>query len=149
MKEALAVVAHGFRSREMHAPVRPLSEQPSNCLQFEPMTTQELGELHRQWRAQGYLLLRNVIDKGRVAKLYKTSEAALEQWKSSTPEGEPGGYNYGPDAWVLLYLNHPKYLKNDRKGLVTLLNTVGDPLILAVLRELLAVEPIFGQVNYY
>ncbi len=113
------------------------------------MNEQELKQLHDRWRADGYLVLHNTIDADELAALYETSERVLEQWKSSTSDAEPGRFAYGPTAWVLLHLNHPKYHRERRDGLVTLLNAIAHPTILAVLRELLGEEPVFGQSNYY
>lgn len=105
--------------------------------------------IHQQWREQGYLVLRQAFDAQRIAVLHETVESALQQWQQSPPENEPGQYGYGPDAWVMLHLNHARYYHDHPERLAVLLQSVADPLVLPILREVLGEEPLLLQINAY
>lgn len=103
-----------------------------------------------QWKQQGYLIVRNAFKAERVAKLFETCESVLDQWKrESTKEGEPGGHCYGPKAWVLANLNHPKYHRQHPEGLPRLLDAVADPLVVRILGEIFREEAILMKANFY
>src|SRR3954454_8711901 len=114
-----------------------------------------MSQYSDRWRKDGYLVLPGVFDAGQVAALRAIGESAFEQWKrDSRPEVEPGDYAYGPTAWTLMHLNHPKYHQPSNgnaptNSLPTLLNAIADPRLIAVVRELLRDDPLFGQANYY
>ena len=99
-----------------------------------------------RWRKNSHLVLRGVFDPARIAALRAVCDSAFEKWKrESRPEVEPGEHAYGPKAWMLPHLNHPKYHQETPGTLATLLSAVADPALIAVLRELLQGEPFFMQ----
>ena len=103
-----------------------------------------------QWQRDGYLVHRNVFDVALVEQLREICDDALGQWQhQSTAEGEPGKHYYGPDAWIMLHLNHPKYHHPRPQRLATLLNAVADPHILAVLNDIFRETSVLVQINYY
>jgi len=102
------------------------------------------------WRRQGYLVLPKALDKTRIAELQELSEAAFAQWQQeSTEENQPGGYAYGPTAWALLHLNHPRYHRQHPERLPILLDAIAQPKVLGILREIFQAEPTFMQSNLY
>lgn len=105
--------------------------------------------ISQQWREQGYLVLRQVWPKDRIAAIYETCEAVYTQWKAeSSRENQPGGFAYVPRGWVLLHLNHPQYHvgRPDRRRLV--LEAIADALIQDTLETLFRNDPVFMQANY-
>ncbi len=102
------------------------------------------------WKEQGYLIVRNAFGADRIRRLLETCESAFEQWKrESTKDGEPMGYCYGPSAWVLIHLNHPKYHRQHPERLPCLLDAVADPLALQILGEIFREDAVMMQINYY
>lgn len=103
-----------------------------------------------QWKHDGYLVHRNVFEAALVENLREACDDSLAQWqRESIAEGEPGGYCYGPNAWVMLHLNHPKYQHHHPQRLATLLNAVADPRVLAILNDIFREPAVFSQINYY
>ena len=103
-----------------------------------------------QWKHDGYLVHRNVFEAEWIENLREACDGPLAQWqRESIAEGEPGGYCYGPNAWVMLHLNHPKYHQHHPQRLATLLNAVADPRVLAILNDIFREPAIFSQINYY
>ena len=86
-----------------------------------------------KWHREGYLVFRNLFDAALIAKLQEACNNPLDQWqRESVAEGEPGMHCYGPTAWVMLHLNHPKYHRQHPECLAALLNTVADPSVLRI-----------------
>lgn len=103
-----------------------------------------------QWKNQGYLIVPKVFDAHRIAKIYETCESSFEQWKrESTKENQPFGYCYGPTAWVMIHLNHPKYHRQHPDWLPRLFDAVADPLAVQILHDLFREEAVMMQINYY
>jgi Phytanoyl-CoA dioxygenase (PhyH) len=102
------------------------------------------------WQRDGFLVLRNVVPPADIALLRAICDRVREQWRAdSTPDSEPGGFAFGPKAWVLIHLNHPRYHRGRRDELLTLLNAIAHPLGLAVLKSIYGADPLFMQMNYY
>ena len=73
-----------------------------------------------QWQHDGYLVFLSAFDPMLIEQLREVCDGALGQWqRESVLEGEPGQRCYGPTAWIMLHLNHPKYHRQlpDRLGL--------------------------------
>jgi hypothetical protein len=105
---------------------------------------------HQQWKGQGYLTVPKVFDADRVAKLYEVCESTFEQWKrESTKDNQPMGYCYGPTAWVLIHLNHPRYYQQHPEWLSRVLDAVAHPLAQQILRDIFGEDGIMMQINYY
>jgi hypothetical protein len=103
-----------------------------------------------QWRQDGYLKLPGVLDLPVVNLLRLDCERSFDRWKeTSDPDVEPGGFAYGPQGWVLLHLNHPKYHTGDSESLPRLLNVVGDPRVQDILRDIFREDAVMCQINLY
>lgn len=114
-----------------------------------PLNSADIEELVEQWRRDGCLVLRNVLDLERVARLRSICDAARDQWHArATADSEPGGFAPGPQEWILLHLNHPQYHR-DGDSLPVLLDAVADPLILDLVNAIMAGHAVFAQANYY
>jgi len=104
----------------------------------------------QQWQEQGYLIVRQAFDADRIKALFEVCESVYDQWKrESTKDGEPYGFCYGPKAWVLIHLNHPKYHRQHPEWLPRLLNAVADPLALQILSDCFREKAVMMQANYY
>ena len=102
-----------------------------------------------QWQEQGYLVVRGTFDVGRVQRLYEVCESAFAQWREeSSEDSEPFGYCYGPTAWTLIHLNHPKYHRQYSESLPLLLDAVAEPLAMQITRDIFQEAPMFMQANY-
>lgn len=102
------------------------------------------------WNRDGYLVLRHAVDRDTIANLRRICDGALAQWRrDSSPDVEPGGWAYGPQAWILLHLNHPVYHRGRQADLAALLQAAARPEVLALLRDLFQDEPEVAQINYY
>ena len=105
---------------------------------------------NEKWHREGYLVFRNLFDAGLIAKLQEACNNPLDQWqRESVAEGEPGMHCYGPRAWVMLHLNHPKYHRQHPERLAALLNTVADPSVLRILDNIFGEHAVITQINYY
>ena len=97
------------------------------------MTTMQSNDhiqaLVQRWRQDGYLILRHVFDLDRIARLRAFADAARDTWHDvATPESEPGNHGPGPQEWILLHLNHPRYHQGSDSSLPLLLDTVDSSL---------------------
>lgn len=102
------------------------------------------------WKEQGYLLIRNAFDPQRITQLREITESAFAQWREeSSEDSEPYGFCWGPKAWIMLHLNHPKYYREHPEWLPYLLDTVADSYVLQVLNEIFTAPPILQQTNLY
>jgi len=115
---------------------------------------ERLGETDwgASWRRDGFLVLRNVVPADEVARLRAICDGVYEDWRRvSRPESEPGAFAYGPKAWVLLHLNHPKYHDGaaGRANRAALLDAAASETAQAALRAIYGHEPLFMQMNYY
>lgn len=103
-----------------------------------------------QWQRDGYLVSRGVFDAALIGALRAGCDATLDQWRrESVAEGEPGGYCHGPQAWVLIHLNHPKYYRERADCLARLLNAVADARVLEILDDIFRAPAVLTQINYY
>ena len=102
------------------------------------------------WKRDGHLVCSDLFDASLISELREGCDASLAQWqRESTKEGEPGEYCYGPQAWIMLHLNHPKYHRQHPERLATLLNAVAHPRVVAILDELFGEPAVPVQINYY
>ena len=108
--------------------------------------------------ANGVAILPDVLSGSEVAALRTACDSCLEQWKaSSTAHNQPSAYCWGPEAWILIHLNHPDFFASDatRPFLPRILNAVASPAILSGLRKIFGVDDMGGpdctirQINYY
>jgi hypothetical protein len=105
-----------------------------------------------EWRRDGFLVLRDVVPPEQVARLRAICDEVYAQWKEvSRPESEPGAFAYGPRAWVLLHLNHPRYHRGagGRGDLTALLDAAASATARAALQAIYGHAPLFMQMNYY
>ena len=108
------------------------------------------AQLTDQWRTQGYLILPGVIDADRMAQLSSLCLPAFENWaQTSATDGEPGGWHYKPDGFVMLHLNHPRHHQHQRDRLPVLLDTIADVRVLNLLQQIFGSEPLFNQNTMY
>eukprot|EP01045_Picozoa_sp_COSAG04_P016135 COSAG04_NODE_1324_length_7219_cov_3.786376_1_plen_138_part_00 len=96
--------------------------------------------LEGDWRADGYLIARELFDAPRVASLLEISEHCRERWMELNPEwGGPGNPqprgSPPPSAEQLAtarsmrHLNHPDYFEGGAQSeqFATLMEAVADP----------------------
>jgi len=108
------------------------------------MTPQE------QWQRDGYAMLPGVLDSQAIADLYETCEHAFAQWQqTSNEDNQPGGFCYGPSAWVLIHVNHPGYYDGRRELLTRLLNAIATPAAIDLISDIFGEPALFEQANYY
>ena len=109
-----------------------------------------VSALVQRWQQDGFLILRQVFDLDRVARLRTLGDAARDTWHAeATPESEPGDFGPGPQEWILLHLNHPRYHRGSTSSLPLLLDAVADPVILDLASAIMSGREIFMQANYY
>lgn len=102
------------------------------------------------WRRDGYLILRNALPAADVDRLRGIAERARDEWQAhSTADSEPGGHAYGPNAWSLLHLNHPRYHAGQHDDLLFVLATIAHPVARLVMRAVFGEEALFMQMNLY
>lgn len=107
----------------------------------------DVEALRQQYVTDGYVVVRNVFDKERAARLRAICDKVLEQWRVRNPEtGEPGGK---PDATVMRHLNHPGYFAEDPAQLGELMEAVADEKVLTVALSILGEDPLFRCTSYF
>jgi len=105
------------------------------------------NKLQQQWEAEGYVVVRNMLDREQSAKLLPICETILAQWRVDNPEtGKPGGT---AEATVMRHLNHTGYFGEHPEWLPTLLDVVADPSVLNVARTILGEEPLFRCTSFF
>jgi hypothetical protein len=98
------------------------------------------------WRTQGYVVSRGLIDPALASRLRVICDSVLDQWRRCDPQtGRPGG----DDATVMRHLNHPAYFAAGAFGLEELLRLVALPELLDLARTLLGEEPMFRCTSYF
>ena len=102
-----------------------------------------------QWRAQGYLVLRNVLDASHIARLRTIVEHVYAQWRTRPMTSEPGDYGYEPNAWIILHLNHPGRFREHPEYLRDLLDTIAEPVAIRTLEQILGDDPLFSQAAMF
>ncbi len=106
--------------------------------------------LNEKWTRDGYLVFRDLFDTVLTQHLRTACDGSLGQWqRESTADGEPGKYCYGPTAWIMLHLNHPKYHRRHPERLAALLNAVAHPRVLPILDGIFGGDAVVSQINYY
>ena len=103
-----------------------------------------------QWHRDGYLVLRQVVDPTTLGALKEACDHALQQWRqTSTRENQPMGLCHGPDAWIMLHLNHAAYYRDRWELLGRILNAIAIPQAIEVITQIMHEPPVFMQANYY
>jgi ectoine hydroxylase-related dioxygenase (phytanoyl-CoA dioxygenase family) len=104
----------------------------------------------QRWQRDGYLLMPGVFDSARIARLREATEHAFAQWRASSIEAnQPGGFAWGPSAWVMLHVNHARYYARRRELLTTILDAVADPVAVELASEMFGEPAMFMQANLY
>ena len=93
-----------------------------------------------QWRTEGYVVSRVIIDVTYAAKLRLIFGDVLDQWRRRDPQTSRAG---GVDATVLRHPNHPAYFAAGAPGLEDVLRVAAWPKLLDLARILLGEEPMF------
>ena len=96
-------------------------------------------QLEGDWKRDGFVIARQLLPEGRVARLRDVAESCLEQWRASTP----GDHHSVP------HLNDPAFHRPGSADFVELMETVADTTVLELLRRLLGTEPLFGSVSLF
>jgi hypothetical protein len=108
--------------------------------------TMAAANLAADWQAEGYIVVRGLLDVDRARGLERICEPILAQWRQRNPEtGEPGG---GADATVMRHLNHPGY-HLETKDRRQLLEAIADPAVLDVGRQILGEDPLFRCTSLF
>ena len=102
--------------------------------------------LAEEWRVNGYVVLRGVLDIALAARLRRICDGVLEQWRRRDPQT---GAASDPDATVMRHLNHPDYFVGGAPGLGDVLELAAHPKLLALARTLLGEEPMFRCTSYF
>jgi hypothetical protein len=105
-----------------------------------------VGDPKTEWRTQGYVVSRGLIDPSYAARLRVICDDVLEQWRRRDPQtGRPGG----DDATVMRHLNHPAYFAGGAPGLEEVLRLAALPKVLDLARTILGQEPMFRCTSYF
>jgi ectoine hydroxylase-related dioxygenase (phytanoyl-CoA dioxygenase family) len=103
-------------------------------------------ELAEQWKKNGYVVVRNVLDIAQTTRLRRICDHVLEQWRRRDPQtGRPSD----PNATVMRHLNHPDYFAAGAPGLGDILELAAHPRLLDLARILLGEEPMFRCTSYF
>jgi hypothetical protein len=98
------------------------------------------------WRTQGYVVSRGLIDPSRAAELRVICDGVLDQWRKRDPQVfRPGG----DDATVMRHLNHPGFFAGGAYGLEELFRLAALPKLLDLARAILGEEPMFRCTSYF
>ncbi|MBA2481804.1 MAG: phytanoyl-CoA dioxygenase family protein [Planctomycetes bacterium] len=100
----------------------------------------------RQWREQGYVVVRKVFDAERIARLLPIVE---DVWRRSQVREPTAGVPSPPDAPVLFHCNHPEYFADDRSRLAEVLSAGSAERVLDVPRRLFGEEPLFRSFSLW
>jgi Phytanoyl-CoA dioxygenase (PhyH) len=99
-----------------------------------------------EWRTQGYVLSRGLIDPSHASRLRVICDGVLDQWRRRDPQaGKPGG----ADATVMRHLNHPAYFAAGAPGLEEVLRLAALPKVLDLARTILGEEPMFRCTSFF
>jgi ectoine hydroxylase-related dioxygenase (phytanoyl-CoA dioxygenase family) len=104
------------------------------------------GELSRQWREQGYAVVRGLFDPERSERLRAISERILEQWRQSDPQTRAKA---GHDGTCMRHLNHRAYFAASRDGFAELMEAIADERVLAVASAIFGEEPLFRCTSLF
>jgi hypothetical protein len=105
-----------------------------------------VADLATEWRTQGYVVSRGLIDPTRASRLRVICDGVLEQWRHRDPQaGKPGGAN----ATVMRHVNHPAYFAGGAAGLEEVLALAALPTLLDLARTILGEEPMFRCTSYF
>ena len=109
-------------------------------------------ELEGDWHRDGYVVARQVFAPERVAQLKVIAERCLVQYCHRGPEDD------GPvrtpeetvDERTMRQLHHPGYYApGERDELATLLESVADPRILALVESIFGMPPLFRCTSLF
>lgn len=102
------------------------------------------NSLKQEWQQNGYLIVRSLYDRDRVARLRSICDEILAQWlrESSNPAQTAELIN-------MAFLTEPRYFTNHPEWLIELLNAIADEKILSILAEILDIESQFHNTQYF
>jgi hypothetical protein len=110
-------------------------------------------ELEGDWRRDGYVVARQVFAPERVAQLKVIAERCLVQYCHRGPEQEDGLVRTPEetvDQRTMRQLHHPGYYApGERDELATLLESVADPRILALVESIFGMPPLFRCTSLF
>jgi ectoine hydroxylase-related dioxygenase (phytanoyl-CoA dioxygenase family) len=102
--------------------------------------------LAEEWKVNGFVVVRNVLDIAHTARLRRICDGVLEQWRRRDPQtGRPSD----PRATVMRHLNHPDYFAAGAPGLSDVLELAAHPKLLELAHTLLGEEPMFRCTSYF
>ncbi len=105
-----------------------------------------MSDLKRHWDSQAYIVVRGLIDPSEITRLRDLCEDVLTQWYQRDPQsGQPAT----ADATAMRHLNHPDYFRQNRGGLIEMLNIIADPRVLDVVSQVLGEEPLFRSTSLF
>jgi hypothetical protein len=102
--------------------------------------------LSEHWKANGFVVLHDVLDVAQTARLRRICDGVLEQWRRRDPQT---GMPSDPNATVMRHLNHPDYFALGAPGLGDVLELAAHPKLLDLARVLLGEEPMFRCTSYF
>lgn len=99
-----------------------------------------------QWKSNGYVVVRKVLDVALTVRLRRVCDGVLEQWRRRDPQTQRPG---DPNARVMRHLNHPAYFAGGTPGLGDIFELAAHPTLLDLARTLLGEEPMFRCTSYF
>ena len=99
------------------------------------------------WARDGILIVRELFDQPRVARLRAVSEELLEQYRTLNPiDGKPGSQS----ATSLFQIHHPGFFGAGSPKLREILEAVADPNMLKLVRETCDTQdPMFSHTSMF
>jgi ectoine hydroxylase-related dioxygenase (phytanoyl-CoA dioxygenase family) len=102
----------------------------------------------RDWREQGYLVVRKVFDPERIARLLPIVE---DVWRQSrirdAISGDPAPP--GDAAHAMFHCNHPDYHRADPSRITTMLEAAAQESVLDMPRRLFGEEPLLRSLSLW
>jgi hypothetical protein len=104
--------------------------------------------LEGDWRRDGFVVVRGLFSARHVQRLRDTAEACLTQWKKCNPEtGQPTPR--AENATCMRHLNHPGYFRAGSPELLTLLESIAKPELLALVEDCFGMPPLFRSTSLF
>jgi ectoine hydroxylase-related dioxygenase (phytanoyl-CoA dioxygenase family) len=97
-----------------------------------------------RYQQEGYVIIPQLFARERVSELRLICDRILDQWFERFPR-----YKQRPRKKNCSPLTDLYYFKSDREQLIFLLNTIGDPSVLSILKSICNCKLLFHDLQYF